>query len=308
MGRRDQMIIGVDHGYAAIKTRHFCFSSGVVAYEHEPYTNRDVLKIDGKYYVCGSSRQPLLRDKTENDTYYLLTLAAVAKEIQARGGKSKTEVLLAAGLPLASFGREKRAFRRYLLRRKEPVVFRYEGIFYELRFVDVKLFPQGYAAVAARPELIRGEPSVLLVDIGGWTIDIMRLDNGLPNAATCRSLEMGVIRCYDEILEQVRRDTGLSVTEIQVERVLHGSPCSIDGEAKRIICDYGRQYVRRIMSAIMEAGFDLQALPSVFLGGGAGLFQKYIEPQDRLCHVTALTDVGLNAAGYEYLAKKLESR
>ena len=27
------------------------------------------------------------------------------------------------------------------------------------------------------PEIIRDEPSVLLVDIGGWTIDIMRLDN-----------------------------------------------------------------------------------------------------------------------------------
>ncbi len=29
-----------------------------------------------------------------------------------------------------------------------------------------------------------------------------------PNAATCRSLELGMIRCIDEVKEQVRRDVG----------------------------------------------------------------------------------------------------
>lgn len=69
-------------------------------------------------------------------------------------------------------------------------MFEYEGEIYEIRVLDVRLFPQGYSVVAMHPEIIRDEPSVLLVDIGGWTIDIMRLDNGVPNAATCRSLEM----------------------------------------------------------------------------------------------------------------------
>ena len=39
----ESMIIGVDHGYAAMKTAHFSFPSGLVAYEHEPYTLKDVL-------------------------------------------------------------------------------------------------------------------------------------------------------------------------------------------------------------------------------------------------------------------------
>ena len=208
------MIIGVDHGYSVMKTAHICFPSGIVRYEHEPYTNRGVLKIEGKYYVCGTGRQPLLRTKTENEQYYLLTLAAIAQEIRFRKAPRKAEVVLAAGLPLTSFGREKKNFRDYLLERKNPVVFEYEGEIYEIRVLDVRLFPQGYSVVAMHPEIIRDEPSVLLVDIGGWTIDIMRLDNGVPNAATCRSLEMGVIRCQDEILEQVRRDTGLSITEV----------------------------------------------------------------------------------------------
>ena len=35
----------------------------------------------GAFFVCGSGRQPIQRDKTVNDNYYLLTLAAIAKEI-----------------------------------------------------------------------------------------------------------------------------------------------------------------------------------------------------------------------------------
>ena len=46
----------------------------------------------------------------ENDNYYLLTLAAIAKEIQQRGEKRECAVNLGAGLPLAGFGREKKAF------------------------------------------------------------------------------------------------------------------------------------------------------------------------------------------------------
>ena len=125
---------------------------------------------------------------------------------------------LGAGLPLAGFGREKKAFREYLLRSSQPVNFKFEGISYQVTIQDVRLFPQGCSAIAVHPELIRGEPSVLLMDVGGWTVDLMRLDNGIPNASTCRSLELGMIRCIDEAKEQVRRETGLSVTDAQVER------------------------------------------------------------------------------------------
>lgn len=40
----DLIIIGVDHGYAAMKTAHFSFPTGLVEYEHEPYTQKDVLE------------------------------------------------------------------------------------------------------------------------------------------------------------------------------------------------------------------------------------------------------------------------
>ena len=302
------MIIGIDHGYYAMKTKHCSFPSGVIPYEHEPYTNKGVLQYDGKYYVCGTGRQPLLRAKTENLNYYLLTLAAIAQELRFRDLPPKADVTIAAGLPLAGFGREKKNFREYLLGKKNPAVFQYEGVPYEIHISDIRLFPQGYSVMAVRPDVFTGEASVILVDIGGWTIDLMRLDNGVPNAATCRSLEMGVIRCQDEAMEEVRRATGLSVTDEQVERLLQGKGCSVSDEAAQIVRQAGRKYTERILSAIMECGFDLRAVPSVFLGGGTKIFQRFVTPQDRLCRLTALTDVHLNAAGFERLAGQMSKR
>lgn len=102
-----------------------------------------------------------------------------------------------------------------------------------------------------------------------------------------------MIRCQEEAMEIVRRDTGLSVTEAQVEQVLNGKRCSVSEEAGKIIRQAGRAYAQRILSAVMESGFDLQAIPSVFVGGGAGLFKRYVTPQDRLCRLVTLSDVNL---------------
>ena len=300
----DLIIIGVDHGYAAMKTAHFSFPTGLVEYEHEPYTQKDVLEYGGKYYVVGSARQPLQRDKTRTEDYYLLTLAAIAKELDYRGMERTAEVLLAAGLPLTSFGRDKKKFRDYLLRGGKPVCFRYEGRDYTVHLADVMLFPQGYAAVLTQTELL-DEPSVIVADIGGWTVDLMRLDNGVPNAATCRSLELGMIRCMDETKEQIRRDTGLSVTDAQVERVLAGKNCSMDDKARAIIQRQGRLYTERLLSAAMEAGFDLKAMPVVMLGGGAAMGKRSVTPQDSLCRAIALPDDRVNAEGYERILGQL---
>ena len=301
----DTYIIGVDHGNAAMKTSHFSFPSGIVEYEHEPYTLKDVLEYGGRFYVCGSGRQPLLRDKTQNGSFYLLTLAAMAKEIGYRTDAGNATVVLAAGLPLTSFGRDKNKFRRYLLRDGAPVSYKYEGKPYEVTIENVLLFPQGYAAVLMHQDMLAGEPSVILADIGGWTVDIMRLDHSLPDASTRRSLELGMIRCLDETGEQVRRRLGLSLTAAQIETVLRNEPCGVDERAKGIIRTEGRRYAQRLLSAISESGLDARAMPVIFMGGGAAIVKRHVTPQDGLCRAIFLEDVCANALGYERLAGQL---
>lgn len=117
------MNIGIGHGYYAIKTRHFSFPAGIAVYSHKPYTLQNTMEFDGnavtkapvtltsqlsgfgedkmeaeadkgggKFFVCGTGRQPILRNKMENDNDYLLTLAAIAKEIKQRGHKTECSV------------------------------------------------------------------------------------------------------------------------------------------------------------------------------------------------------------------------
>ena len=227
------IIIGIDHGYYAIKTAHCSFPAGLTSYgEHEPYTRQGLLEFGGCFFVCGSGRQPIQRDKTVNDNYYLLTLAAIAKEIRQRGLPPECSVRIAAGLPLTSFGRDKPKFKDYLLRSNQPVNYKFEGVEYSITIEEVAIFPQGYAALMTETGLLQDEPSMLLMDLGGWTVDLMRIDNAIPVADTAHSLELGMIRCVDDIREQVRRETGLSLTDAQIENMLAGQPCTVSQTTK----------------------------------------------------------------------------
>ena len=186
----------------------------------------------------------------------------------------------------------------------DHVPFRYEGRDYTVTVRDVKLFPQGYAAVLTQTELL-DEPSVIVADIGGWTVDLMRLDNRLPNAATCRSLEWGMIRCIDEISEQVRRVLGLSLTTAQIECVLRGDASSLPDEAKGIIHAQADLYVQNLLSTITECGLDTRAMPTIFIGGGAALMKRRVSATNGLCRPVILDDVSLNAKGYERLVRQM---
>ena len=61
----------------------------------------------------------------------------------------------------------------------------------------------------------------------------------------------------------------------------------------------GRLYTERLFSAVMEAGFDLHAMPLVMLGGGACIVNRHVSPKDGLCRVIPLLDDRVNAIGFE---------
>ena len=51
--------------------------------------------------------------------------------------------------------------------------YKFEGVEYSITIEEVAIFPQGYAALMTETGLLQDEPSMLLMDLGGWTVDLM---------------------------------------------------------------------------------------------------------------------------------------
>ena len=84
-GKYQPVVIGIDHGFSLIKSYHHIMSNGVAKTSGRPPVLENSLYYDGNYYVIGGSRMTVNEDKTENDNYFILTLAAIAKEMKTRG-------------------------------------------------------------------------------------------------------------------------------------------------------------------------------------------------------------------------------
>lgn len=95
----DTKIIGIDHGYGNMKTANCCFPTGITAYDHEPLFTADMLVYNGRYYLTGEGHKEFAPDKIKDEDYYVLTLAAIAKELKAEN-LTEAHIVIAAGLPL----------------------------------------------------------------------------------------------------------------------------------------------------------------------------------------------------------------
>ena len=74
-------IIGVDHGYGNIKTANCCFPTGVESSDTEPTFKQDILIYEGRYYQIGIGHKEYAAEKIMDQDYYVLTLAAIAREL-----------------------------------------------------------------------------------------------------------------------------------------------------------------------------------------------------------------------------------
>ena len=76
---------------------------------------RGKMCIRDRYYTLSDQRIPYIRDKTEDDRFFILTLFAIAYEINAAGRYAPDQLMdiqLAVGLPPAHYGTQ---YKRCLL-------------------------------------------------------------------------------------------------------------------------------------------------------------------------------------------------
>ena len=95
------IILGVDAGYGNYKTARCCFPTSVSRSDQPPVFTRNYLEYEGGYYTIGEGHKDFVAEKSMDDDNYILTLAAIAKELKVRG-LSTAKIHLAVGLPLKS--------------------------------------------------------------------------------------------------------------------------------------------------------------------------------------------------------------
>jgi plasmid segregation protein ParM len=293
---KNTKIIAVDHGYGNIKTANTVTHTGITAYQTEPIFSGNILEYNDTYYRIGEGHKEFIPDKAIDDDYYLLTLMAVAREMNI-GGIQEADVHLAAGLPLTWVRNQREAFRSYLLR-NEYVDFRFNGKEYHIHFIGCSLYPQGYPAIVNHLSDFRG--TNLLADIGNGTMNLMYINNKKPIESRCWTEKFGVNQCMIAAQNSVLDCFGVKIEEATVEQILRIGTADISKPYLKCITSVARQYVSDIFSTLRRYEYNPD-LMRLFIVGGGGCLVKHFGNYDKN-RVTILDDICATAKGYEYLA------
>ena len=290
-------IIGIDHGYGNMKTANCCFPTGITAYDHEPLFTADMLIYNGRYYLTGEGHKEFAPDKIKDEDYYVLTLAAIAKELKAEN-LTEAHIVIAAGLPLTWTSGQKADFKEYLMKNAE-VEFSYKKADYHLYIDDVRIYPQGYAAIASFATTLKGVN--LIADIGNGTMNVLYMINGKPQQGKMFTEKFGAYQCTLSVREQFMRKTDREINDAIIDEVLITGTANIVPADLKIIKGVAAEYVRDVFRRLREHGYDENTMTLYVTGGGGCLVKNFYRfSADR---VKFVEDICAAAKGYEYLAE-----
>ena len=145
-------------------------------------------------------------------------------------------------------------------------------------------------------------PRAFIVDVGGFTTDVMLLRNAAPDLQFCRSLEMGVIPMSNDIIGRVSAMYDIKIEDDHIADVIQGRATILPQEVRKMIFTTVRSYAYGILDKLRELQVDLRANPAIFIGGGSILFRAFIEESPLVAQADFVPDPKANAIGYGLLA------
>ena len=92
-------------GTTQLRHRKISFISGLSEHTVKPPMCYEILEYAGSYWTLSGKRLSYMSDKTQDDRYFILSLFAIARELEANGRHSHIEhIELAVGLPPEHYG------------------------------------------------------------------------------------------------------------------------------------------------------------------------------------------------------------
>lgn len=297
-------VIAVDTGNRLVKTPHFAFNAGLVRHGARlPAIRTDMLCFEGQYYSVTEQRNPYLKDKSEDDTYYILSLFAIGKELCRNGTPTpgKHQIFLAVGLPPTHIPFLRDSYSQYFLSHGREIAFEYNGNHLEVEIARVTVYPQGFSAAADLLGQLKDYPRTYIVDIGGYTTDVVMLAKGKPDMSFCHSFNFGVIHMDNAIQRIVSAQHDVELEDDHIESTLMGG-VTLPSGIQATIRKEAERYAGDLMRNLREKGVDPSINMLLFVGGGSELFRDVLT---RVCpNALFKTDVKANALGYAKMAAR----
>ena len=290
------IIVAVDTGYGNIKTANTVTPTGITAYDTEPTFTGEILQYNNKYYRIGEGHKAFIADKVIDDDFYVLTLAAIAKELDGEG-ITTADVHIAAGLPLTWVKTQREDFRKYLTKNSK-VKFTFKDKQYNIKIVNASVYPQGYTAVIDRLSEMTGVN--MLADIGNCTMNIMYINNKKPVESKTFTEKLGVNQCVIKAKNIVLDRYGIILDESIIEQMIRTGTADIGDKYLDCISDAIKDYSAYIFETLRKYEYDSELMRLYITGGGATLIKHFGEYDES--RVVIIEDICAAAKGYEKLA------
>lgn len=303
-------IIGVDHGYKNMKTANYLMPTAISRLSNKPDELEGILEFEDEIYTVHGDRLSSVdtHNKSESKEFYLLTLVCIAKELKHRGVRN-ADVRLATGLPQRWHLAQKDDFKKFLMQ-NQNISFRYEGVGYHVTLLNVNVYTQGFAAyITKMAELnLKKYADFVLVDIGGETIDIVPVQDGVIKQTECRIDTRASIWLLREIAAAIEAELYESVSEHVLLNMLLSSGRDIPAhnQYEAIIKNEMEKYSNYVFTKLKEFKINLDLVPIVFIGGGGCLIEKYGDYNKAMTYF--ITDLRANAQGYELIENTISRR
>ncbi|SDM99130.1 ParM/StbA family protein [Bacillus sp. OK048] len=243
--------------------------------------------------------------KSEEDQTLVLLFTTLAldavKENTFRQVKNVIDAnyTLGTGLPLREVKEGKDAgYRSKLIGSVHQVEFlvtpKYQGIKVNIKFDEVKVYPEGFAAYInlvmdnnlkiINKELI--DKRILIQDIGGLSTDIAVIKNRNVDDDKAQGFNLGVSESLEQIREEIRSKHGVEldsrrdVVEIITKKndrnhiMVKGSRTSVHDITDRILLDLAKKQYRLLRNVWSK---NSQTEICYFVGGGATVLKDYLK-------------------------------
>jgi plasmid segregation protein ParM len=247
-------------------------------------------------------------NKSEEDQTLVMLFAALAldaaREENKEVFKRKNNVIeatytLGTGLPLREVKEGKDVgYRSQLLGSVHQVEFlvtpKYQGIKVNIKFDEVKVYPEGFAAFinlvmdndlnVINKELI--DKQILIQDIGGLSTDVAVIKNRKVDDDKAQGFNLGVSASLDAIREEiyarheVELDSRMDVVDIITRKndrnhiMVRGSRTNVHDIVDRILLDLAKKQYRHLRNTWAR---NSQSEICYFIGGGSIVLKDYLK-------------------------------